>query len=378
MAGQVARHKVMIVDDNPNVLLVLKELLLQNDLDLMVANNANEAISQLAKDTPDIIICDVLMPGIDGYHFHKIVSSSSKWCNIPFLFLTSLASRQDIRNGKEQGCDDYLTKPFDPDDLLSVVKGKLNLSKQRSSLNQTALDEFRRRIINTLSHEFRTPLVAINTGSELLLDSGNALDDVKTRRLIESISRGGQRLQRLVNDFMTLQQVDSGSAASAQKSLAKNHYLLDIARDAVDSFQESQERAASVIEMDERCDAENTSVLVYAIQIYDVIERLLSNAVKFGANSGPITVSVLCNASTASVVVRDRGPGMSNRVIEQACSGFSQIDRDTFEQQGCGLGLTIARYFTAINNGEILFSTPEGGGLEVEVKFPRVRTAESQ
>lgn len=378
-AGETSLHLqspvVLLVDDNELVLEVTADLLRSEGFTVLAAGDAAHALQMLAERVPDVIVSDIMMPEIDGYAFYQQVLQHARWCQIPFIFLTALGTQRDVRMGKELGCDDYLVKPFEPRDLVAVINGKLMQSRRRESVNRAQIEDYRRRIVNTLSHEFRTPLVAINTGSELLIDQHSSLQPDRVKTLLCSIHRGGQRLQRLVNDFMALQQIDSGSAAMASIKLKRTVSLLEMVEAAVDMLRECYGDECPEIRFDVPTDtcSEGWEVEVYETQIIDVLERILNNAAKFGGTSGQIQLS--CRGGEGSVVVsiRDFGPGMPPEKVAEACQTFTQFERDRYEQQGCGIGLAIANYYTELNGGKLTFCSPPNGGLEVLVEFPALR-----
>ena len=373
LSGQESA-KILVVDDSREILEVLKKVLELSGYDVFTADRASKALKKLTVKVPDLIICDVMMPEQDGYQFHLEVKQNPDWCNIPFLFLTALNSDEEKRMGMASGCDDYLTKPFDPDDLVAVVRGKLTLARHREKMSTLKMEGFRRRIIHTLSHEFRTPLVSVNTGAELLLEQHKSLNDKQIARLLQSVWRGGQRLERLVDDFMLLQQIDLGHAAHTCELYRQRCPVLRIIETAVECFKESMGEGDNyMVETigpveDELCDS---YISVYDVQLINVVQRLLSNAYKFGGQEGLITITFGVAHDNVFISVRDRGPGLQDNSRSKAYEPFTQINRETYEQQGCGLGLTIARYFTTINGGTLTLSQPEDGvGLEAMLLFP--------
>ncbi len=368
--------KVLIVDDNAELLNVLEEILSQRGFEPVRAVSAENALEILTVTPVDIILCDVMMPGKDGFALFEEVRRNPDWSEVPFVFLTSLAGREEIYSGKGCGCDDYLTKPFDPEELVAVLNGKLSLAGRRKRLAKKNFENYRRRIIHTLSHEFRTPLVSINTGTELLLDGELSMKQENVKRLLESIQRGGLRLERLVNDFMLMQQIDLGHAASSCERFRRPQsfqYLID---SAVESFREGYptcEHPEKLTYTTNVANPADAQIDVYDVQIAHVVQHLLSNAVKFGGNITPVEISIEIRESEAVLTVRDHGPGMDRKSAERACELFNQLNREVMEQQGAGLGLTISRYFTEINGGRLTFTPPsEGTGLKAELAFPLV------
>jgi len=371
------KAQVLIVDDNENLRVVIAEILKSDGYGVITADNAEQAQTFLTNAPPDIIICDIMMPDTDGYQLYSQVKQNPKWASVPFIFLSALSEPAQIRTGKALGVDDYLTKPFDATELLAVIEGKLCSARVREKHIQTSLEISNRRVIHTLSHEFRTPLVSINTGTELLLEQQEDLDADSVRQLLESVYRGGQRLQRLVDDFMLLQQIDSGFAEVLRNRLKKPFSLLAIAETAISVFQETifeSDTGAEIrlVNIDEANDIDY-QIEVYDIHIINVIQRLLSNARKFAGADKPINVEVGQDEDQVWFSVIDKGPGLPDGVVKEALILFRQIEREKYEQQGCGLGLTIANYFIELNSGKLEFIPfVNNSGLEVKVTFPRV------
>lgn len=368
---------VLLVDDNVELLAVLRQILEANGYQVSLASMVNQAIGLLDVFIPDIIICDIMLPDRSGFDLYEEVRANSRWYEVPFLFLSALSGEEHIRLGKQLGCDDYLTKPFNPDDLVSVVKGKLALAECRKKMQVKRFEDYRKRIIQTLSHEFRTPLVSINTGAELLLEQNEGLGEVQVRRLLESILRGGQRLERLVDDFMLLQQIDLGHAEHTCELYRQTLPLVQIVDTAIECYEEIHGERPHPLTKDYLNERENSKIkiCVYDVQVINVIQRLLNNAYKFAGRENAVMVRVGKHDDKAFVSIRDYGPGLKkdSAPAEDACLPFMQIDREFLEQQGCGLGLTISKYFTEINGGTLTLDTPEDGiGLEAVVSFPLV------
>ena len=367
-------HLVLVVDDSEEVLCALSDVLQDAEYKVLKTSSAGEALSLLEEQKPDIIICDVMMPEMDGFEFHYKVRQNSELSHVPFVFLTALNESKQVQRGKELGCDDYLTKPFEPDELLAVVKGKILISKHREQISENKLETYRKRIIHTLSHEFRTPLVAINTGTELLIDHGKNLSEEKNHHLLESIQRGGKRLQRLVEDFMMLQQIYSGSAEKLYKEHSRSISCPRLVRNILEKVSEEREPTSISTNFDYAAYqfAEGYKAKACEIQIADALSRILQNAYKFSPEEGTITVSLSQNENEITILIQDQGKGIQTSVKEDVCKMFTQIGREKFEQQGCGLGLNIASYFVELNKGRLeLESAEDQVGTTVRIILPR-------
>lgn len=377
MNSQTVPPRILVIDDNDAILSIIRDLLSGYGYDVECANTPTGALQQLVHHAPDLLICDIMLPGKNGYELCDEIRCHPEWSQLPVIFLSALSGGEEIRQGLAWGCDAYITKPFDPEDLLAVVKGRLHSSIHRAKMTKVQFEAYRKRIIHTLSHEFRTPLVSITTGTELLLDQQRTLNGDQIKRLLESIQRGGYRLERLVNDFMMLQQIDLGHAANTCEKFRRKSCLCDIVRSAIESFEESLPKGqgrSNIIFSSSSTEASNGLVNVYDVHVNTVIHHLLSNAIKFAGSQKPIEVSVSIREGEMVLQVRDQGPGLQSQFFDKATELFSQIDRETTEQQGAGVGLTIARAFTEINDGQLDFLRPaDGPGLLTELRFARVQ-----
>ena len=359
---------VLVVDDNPLIVNVLKSLLASESYQVYVSENGEEALEVLNKKEIDVVICDVMMPQMDGYQLHEKLRANSDKSHIPFVFLTALSDHSEVTKGIETGADDYLVKPFDPRELLAVVKGKVQRSKQIKESSQEKYDNFRKRIIHTLSHEFRTPLVAINTGTELLIDQKETIDDKKIQNLLEAIRRGGQRLERLVSDFMLLQQIEAGMAQKLYDTRAKKIKLRELVEEFIEEQNERLEQEGFSLNIINQ--VEEVQIYVYVPQIKDILSRFISNSIKFKLKDLTIDMHIYVQENEVVFDLKDRGLGMDVKKVKEAIDIFGQIDREKLEQQGGGLGLAIASRYAAINRGHIEFEEREGGGSVVSLLLP--------
>ncbi len=129
---------ILVVDDNNDILLNVRITLEQNNFEVITSSNGQDALNILSKTDkiPDIIVSDIMMPIMDGYDFFRKVSSTSKWSRIPFIFLTAKSSPEDVRFGKILGVDDYVIKPFEEEDLIAIIKGKIHRKEKIDSINK--------------------------------------------------------------------------------------------------------------------------------------------------------------------------------------------------------------------------------------------------
>jgi len=252
--------------------------------------------------------------------------------------------------------------------LVDTMRRSISVSLLPAHPAEESNESLRTRIIHTLSHEFRTPLLAINTGAELLIDNWRELGEDKVKTLLQTIRHGGSRLQKLVNDFMTLQQIEVGLAQQAFNNTAREMRLPEI----LDSFMDSRgcdyERDGARIIIDDQ--SNEAHVRVVESQVVDCLDRLVSNALKFSQGQRVAEISVQKERNNVWVHVKDRGIGLDLNSLQEAIGIFGQIGREKLEQQGTGLGLPIANHFATINGGRLGFQHRDGGGSIVSLVLP--------
>lgn len=374
-----ARYRILIVDDNKEFAESLATLLSMHDLDSTIVCGVAGAINLMKSDEkpPDLILSDMYMPGKNGIQLFSELRSQASWSEIPFILLSADYREEDIREGIRLGADNFLRKPIEMEELRAIIEGKIARIQQRRDIERARIEGFKKKIIHTLSHEFRTPLVSITTGTELLIEEDENLSRGQVKNLLRSILRGGQRLERLVEDFMLLQQIDGGDASTTYSEFRTPTALSELV-DRIESA--TKERFADIypshkLEIKMPADLRKVKVQMFLPQLTDAFCRLIDNAFKFSPKNLFCELGIRKSGSEIHFSFRDWGsglpPGFSPE--EEAITHFTQIKRDIYEQQGCGVGLSIASYFIALHGGSISLIPPENGqGLEVRVVLPKM------
>lgn len=372
--------KLMVVEDNPVVSYLLEQTLVRDGYQVIKASNGIEALDLLAEGTVDLILSDIVMPQMDGGQLCHHIRKSQELKSIPFIILTASDDNCEIARIYRLGIDDYLHKPCQPDLLLAVVRAHIERSRVKQLESEERFNRFSKRIINTLSHEFRTPLMAINAGAEILLSQVERQRLNETKKLLRGIQKGGERLEALVNDFMSLQHIEAGLSAryyqNHRESVPLDRLLMEV-RDTVFERYGFEQTAYTFANL-----AQGKAVLMCGVQIVDALMRLIDNSLKFGPQEGPIEVIFNNREDYILLSVQDRGIGftssapedsgrkVSHQTISDASVVFGQLNRDILEQQGSGLGLAIVKGVAEIHGGDLFIEHREGGGSVVSIKIP--------
>ncbi len=359
-----SKPKIMVVEDNPLVMDVLRTLLTDENYEVFVQENGQEALNSLEKLDADLILCDVMMPVMDGFTLQQKLREQNRHANTPFIFLTALGDSDNIIKGKSAGADAYFVKPFDPNELLATIKGKIARAKNIQEFYQKKQDEFSSQVIRHISHEFRTPLVAVTTGSELLLMQQENLAKDKLNSLVATIWRGGQRLEKIINNFILLQQIQAGQA---QKNYSAHCSELNLATFITEYLNKNKKFLTDqlcTVNFDFDPEA-NYQLIVYPPHLTLIMDRLIDNAIKFTKEPRTITISIANDLRTLNLSIIDNGNGFDKNCFKNLTQVFYQHQREINEQQGGGLGLVICKFLTRINKGRIKFNNSSEGGAMV-------------
>ena len=172
---------ILIVEDDPAMREGLYDLFSSSDigynLSIMLAENGRVGLARMARQTPDLIISDIMMPKMGGFRFMDEVRQNQAWVTIPIIFLTAKGTKEDILKGRLSGAELYITKPFDSDELLELVRAQLDRTFQLRQQRQQELIGFQQKLLQLLGHELRTPLTYVTAYCEMLADSIGRVDD---------------------------------------------------------------------------------------------------------------------------------------------------------------------------------------------------------
>lgn len=369
------KQRILLVEDNDAMRDGVRDILDLAGYDVVTAGDGEQALAQMNMHTPDLIISDIMMPQMDGYQLYDSIRQNWAWNAVPFIFLTAKGERADVRLGKQLGADDYLTKPFDSEDLLVAVEGKLKRSQQLETFSVAAINDLKASIVRTLSHEFRTPLTFIQGYSELLEMSGPGIDINSFQEFLRGIRRGSERLNRLVEDFLLLVRLETNQMEEAMLANQGEVSLVDTARNAIRSRAAQATEANIVVIVEAEPDL---IVRTNPVYVTDTLARLLDNAIKFSrGRASQVWVRLFRQGDYAHIEVEDHGIGMAPGELPHLFNVLQQINRSQYEQQGAGLGLAIAHGLAQVLGGKILVSSTEGVGSKFALALPLTNAGEA-
>lgn len=366
MEGQ----RILVVEDHPPLLAAIRQVLEAEGYTVFTAADGVEGLEMMEQARPDLIVADIMMPRMDGYAFYEEVRKRPEWVPIPFIFLTARTERADVLKGKQLGVEDYLTKPFDPQELVVAVRARLQRAQAIRRAAEEEFDELKRQIVTVLSHELRTPLTYIRGYTELALDEVPSLSPDALQEFLMGIKRGADRLTRLVEDLLFLVRLDTGRAAEEFRMLVGVREDLDVVVERTVRLYEALAAARGVM-LEWDIEPHLPPVRLCEPFFVDALGRLVDNGIKFSLREEKrVTVRARAVEGVVEISVSDRGVGIPADEVPHLFERFRQIERERMEQQGVGLGLAIAQELIQMHGGEIRVESQLGNGSTFTIRLP--------
>jgi two-component system sensor histidine kinase/response regulator len=345
--------RVLGVDDNPRNLAILAKAL-GDGFAFTAAASGAEALEKAAQVRPDVILLDLMMPGLDGYETCRRIRADVRLRHAKVILVSAKGLTAERLEGYHAGADDYLVKPFDPDELVAKVRVYARLK------NAEETRRLKSDVLSLLDHETRTPLSAILGALPFLLDAPDL--DPEQRRMLEIMDAGARRLLATFEKISMLSQLKADIVAME----FERHGLDELVRAGI----ERCAPAAAAREVRIAHDAGTVAAVeADAGDLTWVVVALLDNAVRFSPPGGEVRVRTRATPRGASLSVSDQGPGVPVERWERLFDGFEVGDL-RHHTRGTGLSLAIAREIVDRHGGTLAIVPPEAGGATFLVELP--------
>jgi hypothetical protein len=398
---------ILIIDDLPFEVKLLHVFLRKADFNVLEAKNGTEGIEVAEFEQPDLILLDVLMPDIDGFEVCKNLKSKEKTKSIPIMFMTVRTEISDVVKGFKVGAADYITKPFQHDEVLARVTTCLKfykLQQQLTQQNQQLLEEINRRkqaeesllternvlagrtaelseanaklaraarlkdeFLANMSHELRTPLNAILGISEMLQEPVYGSLNDKQRKLMHTVRDSGDHLLDLINDVLDLAKIEAEKFTLKINTVSVNEVCQASLRMIKEAAYKKQIRVSTTL------DYAVDTIQADELRLKQILVNLLSNAVKFTPKDGSIKLVVNSDVehSVVDFSVQDTGIGIAEDDMKKLFEPFVQLDGSLNRaQEGAGLGLSLVYGWTKMHGGSISVKSEVGKGSSFTVSLP--------
>ncbi|MBD0328147.1 MAG: hybrid sensor histidine kinase/response regulator, partial [Pyrinomonadaceae bacterium] len=319
----MSQFSILIVDDEPDNFDVIETLLSELDYQLHYAASGPEAIASLDIFEPDLILLDVMMPGIDGIEICRQIKAMSKWQAVPIIMVTGLNRKSDLANCITAGADDFISKPVNAIELRARVHSMLRIKQQYDNIQnlyhiqentinvlESTLNELRGNLASSLSHELNTPLNGILGTIGLLADDIEEMDIAEIREILGWADLSARRLEKLTKKFLIYLELELSPSRQHKMESARTQFSASAIEAELNSHAQSVNRSNDLL-----LTLEEAELALSERDLSTILHELIDNALKFSSPETTIKVSSQVLGEMLHLSVHDSGQGMTEEQI---------------------------------------------------------------
>ncbi|CAG0929188.1 partial Cyclic di-GMP phosphodiesterase, partial [Planctomycetaceae bacterium] len=330
--------RVLVIEDDGSLRDSLLDRLEAEDYAARGSENGLIGLRLVDEFKPELIICDIMMPELDGYGVYDRLQANPATALIPFIFLTAKADRADQRHGMSLGADDYVTKPFTRQEILQTIERQLTKRESLSKRFDAKRQELIQSIALSLPHELRTPLSGIKTGASVITETIDSMSTADIKNIVNIIYQSAERLEHFIVNYLTFAELEIVLNDPVRLSLLRARTCGSARLVIKQAAHTAAGRARR--DSDLWLNLGDAAVGMADLHLSKLVDELVSNACKFSAAGQPIELSTRTVDGWYVFTVVDHGRGMTPQQIADI-GAYMQFERKLHEQQGTGLGLTI-------------------------------------
>jgi signal transduction histidine kinase len=363
--GSPSQGRVLVVDDQAANLRVVGILLGRNGYEVSTASNGREALDAAAAQLPDLILLDMMMPGMDGFELLAALRARAELRDVPAVFLTAAHDRDLLLRAFEAGAVDYVTKPFMPEELLARVGTHIGLKQTRDRLERVARE--RQELVNLVAHDLKNPLSSVLFASEML--QLPEFDPARTPRYVQVIHESAQDAVGYIRRYLEGQAraLDRAARNAATEAACLRETAVWLQHRYELQFEGAGMRMAVL------APERSGKVTIEPLVLRQVAENLVTNALKYAQAGGELELAI--HASSPGywqLRVQDRGPGIPPPRQRELFKPFQRLsEHDPADGLSSGLGLSLAKQIIADAGGQLWYEDREGGGACFVIELPQ-------
>ena len=383
-----SKESILIVDDTPANLQLLAQMLSEQGYKVRMAQDGTMALLSVESSPPDLILLDIMMPELNGYEVCSKLKASSFTKDIPIIFISALNEVFDKVKAFEVGGVDYITKPFQAQEVLARVEHQLHIRRltqqlleqnallqqevhrreiaeaevRKSLSKEQELNQLKSYFVSMVSHEFRNPLTTILGFAELIRDFDQQLTSEKRQAYLRQIQESARRMTALLNDVLSIGQAEAGK-------LEVNPEPLDVEEFCGHLVEELKlgNSVQHIIAFSRP--SQLTKACMDKNLLRQILTNLLSNAIKYSPEGSAVTFDLICQDEKAIFDIKDEGIGISPEDQQRLFESF-QRGSNVGKISGTGLGLTIVKKAVDLHGGQIAVKSEVGVGTTFSVAIP--------
>ncbi len=357
---------VLVIEDEDDLRDNIVNMLGFEGFDVIGAENGAIGSDMARQHLPDIIVCDIMMPAMDGYDVLLGLRSNPVTSVIPFIFLTAKAGRDQLRAGMELGADDYIAKPFSYSELLSAISSRLERNRAIQAEYEAQINTMRQAIVHALPPELHAPLTSVIGYAERISTQSEELTVTQIATMSETILRSSQRLHREIENYLLYAQLEIMHIAPERVIVARERHIkrpdLIIASTARDKASEYHREADLHVEL------EPADIQAARDTLGRIVNEVVDNAFLYSGPGLLVTITARVEAGHYAVRITDQGPGISPEVIERLTQPW-HFNRQLNPYERTGLGLIIVGHMVRAHHGTLTIENVPNAGAQITITF---------
>jgi signal transduction histidine kinase len=361
---------ILIVDDVPENVSVLRQFLRHAGFEVLVSYDGLDALETAEYAHPDLILLDVMMPNMDGFETCQRLKQNTQLQDIPVIFMTALSDTENKLKGFALGAVDYITKPFQQDEVLARINTHLMLKHLQHKLQSQneeliQLNQEKNELLGIAAHDLKNPLAAIQSLSEFMQESFEVLSKERVLKSLGMIHISAKQMFELVRNLLDVYAIESGKVKVSLTAINVIPIVQSLA-------EEYESRAlAKNITLTFRGLEKKQMALTDASIFHQILDNLISNAVKYSPSGKSVWVTLSQDTQYVCCEIRDEGPGLSDQDKQKLFGKFARLTpRPTGQEHSTGLGLFIVKKLVEAVKGRVWCETALGQGATFTVEFP--------
>jgi two-component system, sensor histidine kinase and response regulator len=360
---------ILVVDDNKENLKVVSNFLKAEGYQIALSLNADDARNILEENKIDLILLDVMMPGTDGFALCRQLKEDNRLKEIPVIFLTAKTETSDLVEGFNSGGVDYITKPFQKEELIARVNNHVALASAKNEIMKQA-EQIRRinrtkdRLYSVIAHDIKSPFanisMLISTLAEGYIDAGSE----EYEEILQNINSSTQETYSLLLNLLQWTRSQTGDLEISPEPIS----LLELITSTLRFLDPQAVKKEIKLEQNVQ---EGLTIEADQNMMKSVLQNLVNNAIKFTKPGGKIVINALEKDNKAMIEVKDNGIGISQANMKKLFVDEGQVTtRGTNDEKGSGLGLLLVKEFVQRNKGTISVKSKDNEGTTFTLSFP--------
>ncbi len=357
-------EKILVIEDNHQVRENIIEILENEGFEMFQAESGSIGIDVARKNQPDLILCDIMMPEMDGFQVLEELRRNILTTNIPFIFLTAKDTRDDLRKGMQMGADDYISKPFTIEEVIQAVQIRLNRVKEFKRKSEQKLNELTLNLGAPIAKEISEPLRAIIGFSSMILTEQSQMPKNEIVEFVSLVYNAGMKLNKIVLKTLLFYRLESLSVQNGDIQELHQMTTSDVKKITENVCNEIA--ANNKRSEDLKLSLEDATLKIPEQFYRDLLKEMLENAILYSPKNSTIKVVSGIEKKKMHISIIDEGIGMSDEQVADIGT-YMQFNKELHNQNGIGLGITIAKRIIRLFDGSFSINSKQGLGTIVKI-----------